>query len=284
MDAHDDPISALNASFWDELCGTHQAIQLGVTDSSPESLKRFDDWYFSFYPYLKRHLDRAVQTRGRVLEIGLGYGSVAGFLMAHGADYFGLDIATGPVSMANLRAHHLGLTGSHAKVGNALDMPQFRDSTFNAVIAIGSLHHTGNFRLSMQEVARVTAPGGTIIGMVYSAFSLRNWKRRPREMFGALLSNHKNTGVVIQADEQLRWFADHNQAGTAAPATEYFSRRALRTILSEYGRARIRCRNFDVVKIPFAGGVGGNFLRRILLATPLPWLLGLDLYFEVTRS
>ncbi len=43
-------IDAANKSFWDELCGTQLAQSLGVTDDSAESLKRFDDWYFEFYP------------------------------------------------------------------------------------------------------------------------------------------------------------------------------------------------------------------------------------------
>ena len=47
---------AQNASFWNELCGTQMAQHLGVTDSSPASLKKFDDWYFAFYPYLATHI------------------------------------------------------------------------------------------------------------------------------------------------------------------------------------------------------------------------------------
>jgi hypothetical protein len=37
-------VSQKNAEFWDELCGSHLAKSLGITDSSVESLKKFDDW------------------------------------------------------------------------------------------------------------------------------------------------------------------------------------------------------------------------------------------------
>lgn len=281
MSLDDDLISAQNAVYWEELCGTYWAVQMGMTDSSPESLTKFDEWYFRFYPYLKSHLEPAIRANGKILEIGLGYGTVAGYLMKRGTDYHGLDIATGPVSMANLRAVQQGLSDSRAVVGNALNMSQFADGEFNAVVAIGALHHTGDFRRAIREVARITSGGGTIVGMVYSVFSLRNWILNPRLMLKTLLSNRGTTGAVIAADERMRWLSDHNQSGFAAPATEYFSRRALRSILSEYGSVTIRCRNLDTIGI---FGIGGNFIRQILSHTPLTRVGGLDLYFELTRA
>jgi hypothetical protein len=46
-----------NAGFWQELCGTHFAKSIGVVDDSALSLKKFDDWYFAFYPDLFVHLE-----------------------------------------------------------------------------------------------------------------------------------------------------------------------------------------------------------------------------------
>jgi len=78
MPTNDDSIDAKNAEYWDEVCGSNLARRLGINDSSPESLKKFDDWYFDFYPYLKGHLEPARRATGKVLKIGLGYGTVAG--------------------------------------------------------------------------------------------------------------------------------------------------------------------------------------------------------------
>jgi hypothetical protein len=54
-----------NAGFWDELCGSALARQLGITDASADSLRRFDEAYFGFYPYLLRHLQPIAARRGR---------------------------------------------------------------------------------------------------------------------------------------------------------------------------------------------------------------------------
>ena len=65
-----------NSSFWNELCGSALARVLGITDASPQSLKRFDDWYFGFYPYLLPFVNASGLAGRRALEVGLGYGSL----------------------------------------------------------------------------------------------------------------------------------------------------------------------------------------------------------------
>ncbi len=51
--------STSNAAFWNEPCGSHAARMLGVTDASIESLRKFDDWYLDFYPYLNSYIPLA---------------------------------------------------------------------------------------------------------------------------------------------------------------------------------------------------------------------------------
>ncbi len=88
-------IDANNASFWSELCGTHLARTVGVEDASAQSLARFDRAYLDIYPYLERYLPW--RSHERLLEIGLGYGTVGQLLAQRGLDYHGLDISPGPV-------------------------------------------------------------------------------------------------------------------------------------------------------------------------------------------
>lgn len=273
----DDPMRDRNSKFWDEMCGTNIARELEITDSEPESLKRFDDWFFSFYPYLGDHLAPVIERSTRVLEVGLGYGTVGTYLMNKGLEYTGLDIAEGPVELMNLRGEQLGKTSPVAIVGNVLSMEIFPDHTFDSVVGIGSLHHTGNFDRAIVEVTRVAKPGAIVVGMVYSLFSLRNWRKRPTLMLRELRNNRRPNGSRVRADEHLRWMSDHNSSGDAAPATEYFSRRALRTVLEQHGDVTIRARNLDSV------GRSYNlpWIRLTLLKTPLASLLGLDLYFTL---
>jgi hypothetical protein len=65
-------IERANSGFWNELCGTRFAQSLGITDSSAESLARYDHWYFSFYPHLEPYVPFAELAGKRVLEVGLG--------------------------------------------------------------------------------------------------------------------------------------------------------------------------------------------------------------------
>jgi SAM-dependent methyltransferase len=274
----DEPVSDKNSKFWDEMCGTNIARELGISDSEPPSLERFDSWFLSFYPYLNIHLAPVIERSGRVLEIGLGYGTVGSYLMNKGLQYTGLDIAEGPVELMNLRGNHLGKAIPVAVVGDVLSMTMFSEDTFDSVVAIGSLHHTGDFDRAIAEVARVAKPGATVIGMVYSLFSLRNWIKRPTLMVRELRNNRGPGGSRIRADEHLRWMSDHNSSGDAAPATEYFSRRALRTVLEQHGDVTIRARNLDSI-----GFLGLHFprIRSVMMRTYLARTLGLDLYFEV---
>jgi SAM-dependent methyltransferase len=271
----------LNSKFWDELCGTNIAKVLGISDDSAESLHLFDKWFFDFYPYLSAHLAPIIATRGKTLEVGLGYGSVATFLMSNDVEYIGLDIASGPVEMANRRASYLGQKRGVAQIGNVLDLSTYESEEFDAAVAVGSLHHTGDFDIAIRELMRTIKPDGVVVGMVYSFFSLRNWMKRPRMLLSELLKNFKGSGTRIRADEDLRWMSDHNSSGEAAPATEYFSRRALRKVLSEYGTVRIRSRNLDTLPI-----IGGYFpkIRIWMMRTPIPRILGLDLYFEINKN
>src|SRR5262249_43655732 len=47
---------ARNAVFWNELCGSALARSLGITDSTAEGLRRFDEAYMAMYPYLSRYV------------------------------------------------------------------------------------------------------------------------------------------------------------------------------------------------------------------------------------
>src|SRR6185436_10009706 len=95
------------------------AQHLGIADHSLESLKRFDDFYLAtdvyrrrgMYPYLLRRVPVHTMRDKRVLEVGLGYGTLGQKIAEAGADYVGLDIAEGPVKMMNHRLRLQSLPG-----------------------------------------------------------------------------------------------------------------------------------------------------------------------------
>ncbi|HET9538919.1 MAG TPA: class I SAM-dependent methyltransferase [Mesorhizobium sp.] len=99
--------------------------------------------------------------KARPDQVGLGYSTVAQYLLAHGADYYGLDIAASPVAMARHRLQLLDRKGK-VKQGSVLECP-FDSAIFDWVVSIGCLHHTGDMERGLKES---TAPGGIGAGLM----------------------------------------------------------------------------------------------------------------------
>jgi SAM-dependent methyltransferase len=272
-----DVLSTQNASFWNELCGTTFAKAIGVTDSSPASLKRFDDWYFAYYPYLFLHIPFEEMKDKDVLEVGLGYGTVSQRIAEVGGRYRGLDIAAGPVWMANHRLQQAGLLGQACQ-GSIL-RPDIPDESFDFVVAIGCLHHTGDLQLAIEQCWRVLRPGGKLVFMVYYAYSYRRFYQARQETvrygFRELLGYR---GVVGLGTDFERAAYDTNASGEAAPHTDFISGRSLRHLCRRFSSFSSQTENIDE-GVPFDKGPS----RRELLKTRWPRLCGLDLYATATK-
>ena len=264
-------ISNDNSQFWNELCGSQTARALGVTDSSPPSLKKFDDWYFNFYPYLLDHIQLNELKNKKVLEIGLGYGTVSQRLAESGCHYTGLDIADGPVKMVNSRLKQNGLAGE-AIQGSVLS-PPFAPRSFDAIVAIGCLHHTGNLKSAIQNCHALLNPGGKLIFMVYSAYSYRRWWNNRSLTFNYLikeLTGYRGPVSASKAEERAAY--DTSADGTAAPHTDFVSIKSMKRLCAEFSSFSGNYENIDQ-EPPFQ-----NRKREELLKTIWPRLAGLDLY------
>jgi len=264
-----------NSSFWNELCGSTLARTLGVKDSSPESLKRFDDWYFDFYSYLLPFVRAAGLQNRRVLEVGLGYGSLSQKIAEAGAAYTGLDIAAGPVAMVNHRLEQCALPG-RAVQGSVLDCP-FPDQSFDVAVAIGSLHHTGNLALALSELRRVLVPGGQVVFMVYNALSYRRWLRWPISTMQHALWARGRMLTKPGSSESERRAYDADSEGNAAPETVFTTAGELTKMMEGWSVENLRLEN--------VGDEGPLRLlpRSVKLAALGPWA-GLDIYVRATRS
>lgn len=269
-------VSERNAEFWDELCGSQLATYLGISDSSPESLRKFDDWYFNYYPYLFDHI-RFDELKGKaVLEIGLGYGTVSQRLAEAGADYTGLDIAAGPVAMVNHRLAQAGLRGQ--AVQGSILAPDFSVESFDHIVAIGCLHHTGNLKLAIEQCRKLLRPGGSLIFMVYYAYSYRRFRMATastlrnmvKEIFGY-------RGVVGVSADRERAAYDTGSDGVAAPHTDWISVRSLRDYCKEFSQFSAKIENIDQ-EVPFH-----KKSRSEILQTKWPRWIGLDLYATAVR-
>lgn len=264
-------IDKANAQFWDELCGSTLAKALGIKDNSPESLKLFDDWYLDFYPYLMKHAAVAKMQGKKVLEIGLGYGTLGQQIAAAGATYTGLDIAAGPVAMMNHRMSQSGLNGK-AMQGSMLDCP-LESGSMDFVVSIGCFHHTGNVKSCIDETYRVLKPGGEARIMVYNKYSLRQWIRWPKHTLYALLQelDINKKGLAVSAGQRAAY--DVNQNGEAAPETVFHSIHELKDMFGKFSQMQVHKENFgSILLVP----------RNILLLT-VGKMAGLDLYIYAKK-
>ena len=267
-------VDQANRLFWDELCGTQLARSLGITDDSMESLRRFDEWYMEFYPYLETHIPFQSFFGQKVLEVGLGYGTVAQRIADHGAVYFGLDVAAGPVVMANRRLAQTNGKGIAIR-GNILEAP-FPDAAFHHVVAIGSLHHTGALDRALHEVHRLLKPGGGATVMVYNATSYRQWILSPFKTLRRRMSDSARYVSHNEADERMRRAYDANAAGSGAPQTEFVTQAELAYLCRGFSRCEIALEN-----------IGGESILKYLSRPTACRLfgpyLGLDLYCRLVK-
>jgi ubiquinone/menaquinone biosynthesis C-methylase UbiE len=103
-------------------------------------------------------------TKGlKVLDLGCGDGTTALPEARLGADVLGVDIATNLVEAGNKRAKEEGLTNCKFQEGDASNLHELKDHTFDLVVSIfGAMFAPKPFDVA-KEMARVTRPGGQII-------------------------------------------------------------------------------------------------------------------------
>ena len=264
-------LTEANRRFWDELCGTEFARAVGVTDRTGASLAKFDEAYLEMYPYLLRRVPVADFAGLRVLEVGLGYGTLGQKIALSCRSYTGLDVAYGPVEMMRYRLGLAGVAGDVVQ-GSALHAP-FPDASFDRVVAIGCFHHTGDTQRCLDETWRLLRPGGIAHLMVYNRYSALQWQRWPARTLAAWLAEWELGRWDTAPTAEQRYAYDRNSAGAAAPETQFFSMRQLRRMLRRFRRVELAKENFGNLK------VGGRIVipRRALLRIAGP-AVGLDTY------
>ena len=103
-------------------------------------------------------------TKGlKVLDLGCGDGTTALPEAKLGADVLGVDIASNLVEAGNRRARAAGLTNCRFQQGDASDLHELNDQTFDLVVSIfGAMFAPKPFDVA-KEMVRVTRPGGRIV-------------------------------------------------------------------------------------------------------------------------
>ena len=98
-----------------------------------------------------------------MLDLGCGDGTTALPAARLGANVLGVDIASNLVEAGNARAQTLGLSNCRFQEGDASDLSELEDDSFDLVISIfGAMFAPRPFEVA-KELVRVTRPGGRIV-------------------------------------------------------------------------------------------------------------------------
>ncbi len=126
--------------------------------------QRIQWWQEYLEPFLPDDM-----IRGKLIgEIGSGIGEMARGLLNRGARMVCLDI-----TMTALKRNREINPEAELFNGDALNLP-FVDEAFDHTMSLGVLMTTPDCRKGIKEIARITAPGGTVVLYIYTYWSLLN--------------------------------------------------------------------------------------------------------------
>src|SRR5438477_8796728 len=103
-------------------------------------------------------------TKGlKVLDLGCGDGTTALPEARLGADVLGVDIAANLVEAGNKRAREAGLKNCRFQEGDASNLHQLGDDSFDLVVSMFGAMFAPRPHDVAKEMVRVTRPGGRIV-------------------------------------------------------------------------------------------------------------------------
>jgi SAM-dependent methyltransferase len=107
--------------------------------------------------------DLGVTSGMKVLDLGCGDGTMAIPSAQLGADVTGVDISVPLVEAGRKRAQELGLENIQFEHGDAMDLGELEDASFDLTMSIfGALFAPRPFDVA-REMTRVTKPGGRVV-------------------------------------------------------------------------------------------------------------------------
>lgn len=158
--------------------------------------------------YLEKYLARNTS----VLEIGAGTGRFSIALAKTGYQVTALELVNS--NLEKLRENSKGISNLISYQGDAIDLNQFKENTFDSTLVFGPLYHlyeSEDINKCIDEAIRVTKPGGilmfsflSIYGIMFTNYLQNNWTLGMKENFNKDFS-------VIHKEEQLFTGYDINE-------------------------------------------------------------------------
>ena len=111
--------------------------------------------------YIHEYLDEKPDSK--IIEIGAATGRYSVTLAKEGYDVTAVELV--PANLDKLRAKLDGTEKIEAYEGNALDLSQFKDETFDITLVLGPMYHlfsATDLKKALSEAVRITKKGGHI--------------------------------------------------------------------------------------------------------------------------
>ena len=112
-------------------------------------------WHQHKRAIAKQILEQLVPSPGKVLDVGAGGGKLLSELQKKGWQSSGVDLE--PKAKLQSQKRNLNI-----QIADATKKIPFETDYFDAVFAVDSLEHMKNDRKALEEMKRVTKPGGVI--------------------------------------------------------------------------------------------------------------------------
>lgn len=133
----------------------------GMPDDGRQNQSRTDSLEFH---YTKKHLEGLIKNTDRVLEVGCAAGYYGFYYADFCKEYVGVDLFPDHIKMFNERIKERGLTHLSGEVGDAVNLENIPDNSFDVVLHLGPMYHLPKEEraLAFREAARVCKDGGII--------------------------------------------------------------------------------------------------------------------------
>jgi len=183
--------------------------------------------YVTTMEYIHRH----AQPGAKILEIGAGTGRYSIALAKEGYDVTAVELVDRNIDI--LRKNSTDLTKLQAFQGDALNLAQFADDTFDVTLLLGPMYHlyeTDDINRAIEEAIRVTKANGIILAAFLSVHAIIYCNYLNGELLTGINENFSDsyrtrhfeeqffTGYDIAEFEQL--FGSKNVVHLATAATD----------------------------------------------------------------
>ncbi len=185
--------------YWNQAsCGTEFIKQEKFSPAYFDDIEQFrytiEPEIFAFAQFTRYH-------GKKVLEVGVGAGTDFLQWVRAGTHAHGIDLTQEAITNVQERLQLNSLQAQELLVADAEQLP-YESASFDLVYSWGVIHHSPNMEQCLNEIIRVTKPGGTIKVMIYNRHSLFAYYRymlcalfkgKPFQSLSTVLFNHQES-------------------------------------------------------------------------------------------